>query len=369
MDGISLEQRPISRFKLLYLFAGQPRKADLADFLDRTDIEVVAVDILLDESRDVADSEYWDALRARVRQGVFDLVLVSPPCNTFSRAVFSNSKGPRPLRNADFSCVFPWLSGSDKQKADLGSLLLKRALSLAELCSKEHVPWLLEHPEFLGACPKGVPASVWMLEEFQSLVQKFSTSTAVFHQCTFGADFPKPTRVAGTWSGMRDLGYNGWPMLDKHLRYRGPLPRSCGHNHQALIGQDEDGAFLTKPTAAYPPGLCAALAQMAQQTVRGSIAKGGGSSSIVEPCTGPSPTADRSPGNGPPREAAREVQAMVVDSSGEETQNLQQEKVQNHAQPPHDEGGSTSEEDIDGFWKHSNPILGIGPPMKTDRRW
>ena len=125
-----MEQRPISRFKLLYLFAGQPRKADLADFLDCADIEVVAVavDVLLDESHDVAGSEYWDALCTRVRQGVFDLVLVSPPCNAFSRAVLSNSKGPRPLCNADFPWGFPWLSGSDKQKADLGSLLLRRAL-------------------------------------------------------------------------------------------------------------------------------------------------------------------------------------------------------------------------------------------------
>ena len=76
-----------------------------------------------------------------------------------------------------------------------------------------------------------------------------------------GADYLKPTRLVGTWHCI--LGVTGWPHLDRHLHYRGPLPKrcTCGRSHRALIGSDEHG-FITAPTAAYPPGMCAALANL-----------------------------------------------------------------------------------------------------------
>ena len=41
--------------------------------------------------------------------------------------------------------------------------------------------------------------------------------------------------------------------FSKDLYYLGPLPRSCGHAHRALIGANDTGGFKTAPAAAYPP--------------------------------------------------------------------------------------------------------------------
>ena len=53
-----------------------------------------------------------------------DFVLTTPPCCTHSRAVWSNSLGPHPIRSRKFPRGFPWLSKVDKDKADLFNNLI-----------------------------------------------------------------------------------------------------------------------------------------------------------------------------------------------------------------------------------------------------
>ncbi|CAE7262448.1 unnamed protein product [Symbiodinium sp. CCMP2456] len=224
------------------------------------------VDIQRDEAQDVLSDSFWLRLLNQVRRHEFTIIFMSPPCSTFSRATFSNRSGPPPLRNSDWPEGFPWLSGTLKAKAEAGTMLVRRALSLATLASSENIPWLLEHPEFLGATDAGTPASIWMWEEAVQVFQATRATTVAFHQCAYGADHRKPTRVAGTWHGLRTLGVAGWPRLDRAQRYRGPLSRTCGHKHTPLIGTDEHGDFRTAPTAAYPPELCKALASLAMLT-------------------------------------------------------------------------------------------------------
>ena len=212
----------------------------------------------------------------RVRNQEFDLLFCSPPCNTWSRAAFANSNGPAPLRNSDFPEGLPWLEGYLKTKAETGTQLVRKTLELVQLCSSLGVPWLVEHPEFLGKSPRGTPASIWMWQESRSCFESCHAATVCFHQCSYGAPYAKPTRLAGTWPNLNRLGYVGWPQLDSEGRYRGPLPRSCGHEHPRLIGQDDSGAFKTAPTAAYPSRLCRAMAQLAWDFILPAAASIGG---------------------------------------------------------------------------------------------
>ena len=226
------------------------------------------MDIQRDEAQDVLSDSFWLRLLNKVRRHEFNIIFMSPPCSTFSRATFANRAGPPPLRNSDWPEGFPWLSGALKVKAETGTALVRRALSMAVLASAENIPWLIEHPEFLGATAAGTPASIWTWEEAVQVFRSTQAASVAFHQCAFGAQHRKPTRVAGTWYGLRTLGVAGWPRLDRSQHYRGPLARSCGHTHAPLIGTDAEGHFATGPSAAYPPGLCKALASLAVLSVQ-----------------------------------------------------------------------------------------------------
>jgi hypothetical protein len=76
-----------------------------------------------------------------------------------------------------------------------------------------------------------------------------------------GVDRAKPTRLYSDILPMAEFGHEGWPQHDSRDNYLGPLPRHCGHDHrQAMIGRSKSGGFHTSPTAAYPAGMCAFIA-------------------------------------------------------------------------------------------------------------
>ena len=86
--------------------------------------------------------------------------------------------------------------------------------------------------------------------------------TAAGHQCQFGVDRAKPTRIWSDILSLRAFGFEGWPIFDEEGWYIGPLPKSCGHDHkERTIGKTPDGqAFNISPSAAYPPKMCEFLA-------------------------------------------------------------------------------------------------------------
>ena len=84
-----------------------------------------------------------------------------------------------------------------------------------------------------------------MATEVRRAAKKRRMETIAFHQCTYGADYPKPTRLLSDAHGLLQLGYPGWPVLNKELYYLGPLPRACGHEHPPLIGTNTNGGFKT----------------------------------------------------------------------------------------------------------------------------
>lgn len=162
------------------------------------------------------------------------------------------------MRSREHPWGLPGLPAEAQQRADLGSLLVRRSLQLAAACSRLGVGWLWEHPEDLGSAQRGVPASVWALPEMRQL----ATYIAVRNRCDFGCEEPrKPTRWAGNVEQLLCLGTPGWPVLDSQVRYLGPL-QPCGHRHSQLLGAAAPGTFRTAPTAAYPPQLCQVVAQV-----------------------------------------------------------------------------------------------------------
>ena len=197
----------------------------------RQQLQWQEVDILLDPVQgDLLDNDRRQSLLQEIRDGGFNLVVVSPPCNTWSRAVWANKFGPKPVRSRQKPWGLPNLGPRDKQKAEEGNILLLFAFAAMEaaLAAKSkgfRVECIMEHPEDLGAAVTGVPASAWQLPVFRSLLQK-GCHTVALHQCWFGADYSKHTRLLSTSRDVLALGLAGPPQLDSEFRYVGPLPRT-----------------------------------------------------------------------------------------------------------------------------------------------
>eukprot|EP00435_Cladocopium_sp_Y103_P008775 s235_g2.t1 len=237
---------------------GAPRKSDTRAHLEELcaaqeiELQMDERDLLISEGHDLSDEDIWQELAEKIKSGYYDIILMSPPCSTWSRALWANRHGPNPVRSREFPWGFPWLSGAQKDKAELGTILVMRCIEVLNIAPPA-VICFWEHPEDLGRARNGTPASVWQLDELRQAAKRRKMETVAIHQCAYGADYPKPTRLLSDAHGLLQVGFHGWPVLNKDLYYMGPLPRACGQNHDPLIGTNEEGQFKTAPTAAYPP--------------------------------------------------------------------------------------------------------------------
>ena len=189
--------------------------------------------------------------------------MVSPPCNTFSRARFHflESPGPRPLRNFMWPRGFPWLAGHHKTVVEEANLFVDRCITACVTCHTAGGKFIIEHPEDLGLVKGERPGSIWQWTEILELIPSCSANTFAIQQCHFGALTPKPTRFLSTFEFQDDRCHFGRPRLDKLGAYKGPLPKSCGHYHQHKLLGKTANKWNTSPSASYPPGLCRFLAE------------------------------------------------------------------------------------------------------------
>ena len=245
--------------RVLYLFAGKERRNDVKSFLMKSvlfSVEVREIDLLRSSDQNVLLVDLWKELTDKVGGGFYDIVIVTPPCNTFSRALWHDSHGPARLRDRQYPLGYPWLSGKNKQKCMEANVFVEKSMEMAELCHKAGAWVLSEHPEDLGRARLGVPASMWSWELLRKTSEHVGAHTAALRQCSFGADYEKPTRLWGTAPFIARMQFQGWPAFDKNWRYLGPIEGRCGHNHQhKLIGHN------TSPAAAYPPAMCKWIAE------------------------------------------------------------------------------------------------------------
>ena len=110
-----------------------------------------------------------------IESGVFDLIILSPPCGSWSRANWANSLPPQPCRDRGHPWWFPNQLAGQQRRAKMGNEFIHfliRALAATETAAQHghRVDSLLEHPEDLGRTHRGTPASIWQLPEFRRSV-------------------------------------------------------------------------------------------------------------------------------------------------------------------------------------------------------
>ena len=255
--------------KVVYLFAGKRRHSDVAAFLKKAEteggvqVELHEFDIERSPQHDLTDNALWDKIFDTLKEGNWVLI-VSPPCNTFSRARFQNRRhpGPKPLRTRMWPRGFPWLSAAHRSKVDEANTFVDRCIHACQLVSEAGGYFLLEHPEDLGTVEGEQPGSIWQWPEVLELIPCCNAVSFAIHQCHFGAPTPKPTRFMTNMEVADKRCYVALPKFDKFGFYKGPLPKKCGHHHtKTLIGKT-NSQWNTAPSAAYPPGLCQFIADL-----------------------------------------------------------------------------------------------------------
>ena len=264
---------------MLYLFAGESRKADVRHYLQgfcdlaQVVLEISEMDICRDPSMDLLDETAKRALQ-QIRDGSWDVVIVTPPCNTFSRVRFVQP-GPKPVRSRLYPLGFPWLSDNLLELARQGNQFIDFFFQVCFATLDARADFLLEHPEDLGRTRSGhTPASIWQLEDAHRLFSHERVFTFAVYQCGFLAKSPKPTRFLTSIKAAKNMPFSGPPKFDKSDCYAGPLPRFCGHkDHDSLVGMGSSGQWKTTPAAAYPPLLCKQIAEWAFSVFDGGGAK------------------------------------------------------------------------------------------------
>ena len=268
---------------VLYLFSGAQRKSSVTAVLQqmcsRQGIQCVVHDVDIQNSAawDLSKAEVQARLLAPVKTGEFDVVLITPPCSTWSRVRGANCRGPPMIRSRQYVWGFPWLSSRHSRDAELGNalvLFMLDVLDALEVCpiSQNGATVLVfaEHPEDLGVAYREEdrmrmdPASIWQLPRLQGKIAPASALglfTVVFNQRCWGAPYRKPTRSLSNLSALRQWGACRWPEFDSHGHYAGPQLQCSCHPTVTLARTSTDADFRTSTTSAYPVAMDQALAE------------------------------------------------------------------------------------------------------------
>ena len=81
------------------------------------------VDIQRSRLHDLAKRDTQKIYLDDLRKGTYQILLTSPPCSTFTRAVWANFNGPRPIRSMIHPRGFAWLQKVKRNLAELGNCL------------------------------------------------------------------------------------------------------------------------------------------------------------------------------------------------------------------------------------------------------
>ena len=103
-------------------------------------VQVGVVDqaVEADELHQVPVEEEWDE-----EAGEWDAPIISPPCNPWSRAPWTNKMGPRPIRSFVHPWVFPWLKCAAKLKCVVSNLLVAFAPTTCWMKGADRTGWFI----------------------------------------------------------------------------------------------------------------------------------------------------------------------------------------------------------------------------------
>ena len=114
--------------RVLYLFSGTPRRWDMQSCLKQLcateglNLEMLCIDIKRKPWIDLSQSRERDKLVEQIKQGLFDAIIISPPCSTFSRACWANHRGPRPVRSYKSPKGLDTLTAAERRRCILGNI-------------------------------------------------------------------------------------------------------------------------------------------------------------------------------------------------------------------------------------------------------
>lgn len=222
---------------VLYIFSGKSRKGSVSHWCSKLSkrhsraVKVEMVDIKVKPHIDLTQKSNRDKILQKMKDKNYNVIIFSPPCSTFSRAPWSNRKGPRPVRSFVQPRGLTRLSWTERKKAEWGNTLKEFTFEAIALALQLDVDMILfENPEDLGAMQSGPyegqrPASMWQDVGFEHMVQTGLVQTVGFYQQDFGTDYLKPTRLLLKGFDMHDSFAQGQPEFDDQGRYLGPLQK------------------------------------------------------------------------------------------------------------------------------------------------
>ena len=231
-------------------------------------LRVTEFDIERSPEHDLTQKQLQQDIFTQAEQDAWDVVFLSPPCNTFSRARhnYRNAPGPRPLRSSQYPYGFPWLSLANKTLVDRDNALVEFCFDLAQVQMRQGHFFLVEHSEDLGICTDSRPGSIWQWPQTTALLAA-GASTSGVHQCCYGSSSLKPTRFLRNFDSLDFAVFHGLPLFDAAGHYLGPLPRTCLQHpgSRSLKGTDSNtGKWATAAAASYSGDLCKFLATIAR---------------------------------------------------------------------------------------------------------
>ena len=94
--------------------------------------ELHEVDIQNSPEWDLTDKGLQAKLLTQLQQGYYHVVLITPPCSTWSRVRGANCRGPPMIRPKQHPWGFPWLAKRHQKDADLGNELIRFMLKVLE---------------------------------------------------------------------------------------------------------------------------------------------------------------------------------------------------------------------------------------------
>ena len=257
--------------KVLYLFAGEERKANISNILRRRGATVLEIDIIRNPQQDLTKLEQRQHYLELIRNKTWDVVITSPPCDTFSRAKMANLLGPAPTRSLGYPRGLPNLPKPLFLRNQLGNILADFSWEacIEQLTSNPSGFLVKEHPEDLGRVASGhfagcSPASIWQWEQHSQCIALGARSVGI-RQIDFGTSYVKPTRLLlklDDYNDLTDEFFQGLPEFSEDRTYLGPIPHIKGAT--SLVRRASDSGFRTSGTASWPEKLCFKLADLLQ---------------------------------------------------------------------------------------------------------
>ena len=170
----------MKKLNILHLYAASRQKADIGACLGAIIAEFNA-SIDFDFKASLAYDHYAmlqpvamppamrSSLLGAVSSARYDVVVVCPPYDTFSRSVFSSWPGPKPLRDAQSPLGFGQLDANQQRRVTVANELLTFSLEIMRAAAGANSLALLTFPEDLGPARNGMPASLWQMTEAREL--------------------------------------------------------------------------------------------------------------------------------------------------------------------------------------------------------